>query len=102
MLGIEAVDIVRDFDRKRAWGIGKGRTGDAAAMKLAPASGEAGLLGGAGGDLSRQLGRVEFGMDEPNGLRQEGQEQGSGEKLRAAEAFAGGNLGHKAGRSVLP
>jgi hypothetical protein len=63
VLGIEAVDIVGNFNGKRAWGLGKRRAGDAAAMKLAPASGETGLLGVAGAELSRQLGRVKFGMD---------------------------------------
>jgi hypothetical protein len=41
-------------------------------------------------------------MDKPRSLRQEGEEQGSSEKLWAAEAFAGEKSGHKAGRSVLP
>ena len=37
-------------------------------------------------------------MDEPNSLREEGEEQGGGEELGASEAFAGEKTGHEAGQ----
>jgi hypothetical protein len=99
MLGVEAVGILRDFDGERAGRIWERRTGDASAMELTPAGGEADLLGCAGG---ARLGRVQLRINEPDSLREESQEQSSSEKLGAAKAFTSEELGHKVGRSVLP
>jgi len=41
-------------------------------------------------------------MDQPDCLREEGKEQGCGEKLRASDALAGKKSGHKGEPSVLP
>jgi hypothetical protein len=37
---------------------------------------------------------VQFGMEEPYGLRQKDKEQDGGQKLRSAEAFAGEKSAH--------
>jgi hypothetical protein len=62
-------------------------------MDLSPAGGDADLLRSAHGSQIG-FGRVQFGVCEPYGLRQKDEEQGSGEKLGAAEAFAGEKSGH--------
>ena len=59
---------------KFVWRIGEGRAGDARAVKLTPAGGDAGLFGGGAGSVVA----CQLGVDEPQALRQEGEEQGSG------------------------
>jgi hypothetical protein len=71
-------------------------------VELSPACGDAGLLGHAVAIGSAQVGGVELGTGEPNGLCQESQEQETGQKLRAAEAFAREKSRHKGEPSVLP
>ena len=101
MFAVEAM-ILGDLDRERTWGIGERSAGDAAAAELPPARGNAYLLGWAGSRVSTEPDCAQLGVDQPDRLRQERQKQGCGEKLRTAEPFAREELGHKAGRSVLP
>ena len=92
MFGVEAFGL-GEFARNGDGNVGERDTGDAGAVKLKPSCGDADLLGGAGGG-----GCAQFGMDQPGCLRQEGQEQETGQKLRASEAFAGEKSGHEAGQ----
>ena len=74
MLGVEAVVVLEYCDGKRWLRIWVRRAGDAEAVKLAPACSDADLLGRVGDAGCGELGCTQLGMDEPDSLRQEGQE----------------------------
>ena len=93
------IPVAGNLHGKRTGGIGKGSAGDAGAVELTPSGSDADLFGdgeGAG------FGRAKFGVDEPEGLREEEEKQGGGEELRTSEALAGEKFGHEVGRCVLP
>src|SRR5208283_3643253 len=70
---------------------------DAASVPLLPALPNALRLG-----AFRQVGRAKLGMNQPEGLAKEGEQQHPRENLRAAEAFAREIEAHKVEPSVLP
>jgi hypothetical protein len=90
VLGVEVVGVGRDFEREGGRRIGIGGSGDGAAVELTPSGGDADLLGGFGGE-----GGMNFGVDEPESLEEEGEKESSGEELRASETFAGEECGHE-------
>jgi hypothetical protein len=72
MLRVEALSVMGNFCGE-CGGIGIGRSGYVDAVKLARACDNAGAF-----ESSGKLGRGQFGMDQPYGLCQEREEQGSG------------------------
>jgi hypothetical protein len=71
-------------------------------MKLPPACRNPHLIGYARKVGSLTLRPMQIGVNQPNRLCQEREQQGSGEKLRTAKPFASEKSAHKIGRSVLP
>jgi membrane protease YdiL (CAAX protease family) len=94
MLGVETV-VERDFQRKAGCRIGIGRACDTATVYLPPARGDTRLLGSGRTNFSWNPLGTKFRKYKPNALREEGQQQHGGERLRAAEPLARKELGHR-------
>ena len=95
MLCVEVIVVEGDLRGKAAGCIWVRSADDRAAVELTPAGCDTDLFRSAGAGVCERLGRMQFGVDQPNALREEGYKQKSGEKLRTAKPLACEKSGHK-------